>query len=37
MVFELPGKAAGHNDAVVTSRMRDLELPPPKRNRLTGE
>lgn len=29
--------AAGHNDAVVTSRMRDLELPPPKRNRPTGE
>jgi hypothetical protein len=30
MGFELAGKvltAAGHNDAVVTSRMRDLELP----------
>jgi hypothetical protein len=40
MVYELPSKdltAAGGNDTEVTPLMRHLELPPPERNRPTGE
>jgi len=40
MVIKLPSKdlaAAGDNDTEVTQRMRHLELPPPERNRPTGE